>query len=180
MTLKNIKTGILQSIGIDKVRSNFIFASCSTCHSAQGSSIDGDLTIFDYNNFLVRNYPEWIWTAITRARDLSKVKFLKYSDDVNDTFNEACIRSFFNRKVENYKLQDRKARRTIPKEGYVDAQWFIDNIKNQCNYCGCGFSLDMRRGSIMTNLTCQRKDNSLTHTLDHVVAYCKRCNSSCK
>ena len=75
LTLKNTKTGILQSIGIDKVRSNFIFASCSTCHSAQGNSIDGDLTIFDYNHFLVGNYPEFLWTAITRARDLSKVKF---------------------------------------------------------------------------------------------------------
>lgn len=27
--------------------------------------------------------------------------------------------------------------------GHVDVQWFIDNRKNQCNYCGCGFSLAM-------------------------------------
>ena len=180
LTLKNIKTGILQSIGIDKVRSNFIFASCSTCHSAQGSSIDGDLTIFDYNHFLVRNYPEFIWTAITRARDLSKVKFFKYSDDVNDSFNEACIRSYFGRKIENYKLQDRKAKREIPKKGYVDVQWFIDNITNSCNYCGCGFTLNINKGNVMTNLTAQRNCNELPHSLENIIPYCVRCNCSCK
>ena len=46
-----------------------------TCHSTQGSSIDDTITIFDYNHFLVKNYPEWIFTAVTRARDLDKVKF---------------------------------------------------------------------------------------------------------
>ena len=74
-TLKNVKTEILLSLPVDKIRSNFIFAYCSTCHSAQGSSIDDTITIFDYNHFLVKNYPEWIWTAITRCRDLNKEKF---------------------------------------------------------------------------------------------------------
>ena len=82
MTLKNTKTNIPQSIQIKKARDNFVFAHCTTCHSAQGSSIDGDITIFDYNHFDIRNYRELLWTAITRARDLSKVKFHKYSDDV--------------------------------------------------------------------------------------------------
>ena len=68
MTLKNTKTNIPQSIQIKKVRGNFIFAHCTACHSAQGSSIDGDITIFDYNHFDIRNYRELLWTAITRAR----------------------------------------------------------------------------------------------------------------
>ena len=123
-TLKNVKTEILQSLNIEKIRNNFLFAYCSTCHSAQGSSIDGDITIFDWNHFLVRDYKEWIWTAISRARDLNKVKFFKYSDNINDEFNEKCIMSYFERKISNYKEQDRKAKRTIPKEGYVNTQWF--------------------------------------------------------
>ena len=52
MTLKNTKTNIPQSIQIKKVRGNSIFAHCTTCHSAQGSSIDGDITIFDYITIL--------------------------------------------------------------------------------------------------------------------------------
>ena len=71
-TLKNVKTEILQAVEVAKIRSNFIFAYCSTCHSAQGSSIDDTITMFDYNHFLIKNYPEWIWTAITRCRDLNK------------------------------------------------------------------------------------------------------------
>ena len=130
--MKNVKTEILQSLPVDKIRSNFIFAYCSTCHSAQGSSIDDTITIFDYNHFLVKNYPEWIWTAITRCRDLNKVKFYKYTKDIDDVFNQKCIMSYFERKILNYKEQDRKAKRTIPKEGYVNAQWFL-NIISQIN-----------------------------------------------
>ena len=179
-TLKNVKTEILQSLSVDKIRSNFIFAYCSTCHSAQGSSIDDTITIFDYNHFLVKNYPEWIWTAITRCRDLNKVKFYKYTKDIDDVFNQKCIMSYFERKILNYKEQDRKAKRTIPKEGYVNAQWFLNNITNQCNYCGCGFSMDIKNGNIMTNLAAQRKSNELSHELNNIIPYCVRCNCSCK
>ena len=178
MTLKNVKTQILQSIHIDKVRKNFIFAYCMTCHSAQGSSIDGDITIFDWNHFDIRNYREWIWTAIARCRDLNKVKFFKYNSDKTDEFNYKCMMSYDERKIANYK--DRKAKRKIPKEGYVNVEWFLENIKNQCNYCGCGFVTSMNNGNITTNLTCQRVNNEYTHTLDNIVAYCKRCNCSCK
>ena len=151
-----------------------------TCHSAQGSSIDGDITIFDWNHFDIRYYREWIWTAITRCRDLNKVKFFKYNSDKNDEFNYKCMMSYYERKIANYKEQDRKAKRKIPKEGHVNVEWFLDNIKNQCNYCGCGFFTTMNNGNITTNLTCQRVNNEYTHTLDNIVAYCKRCNCSCK
>ena len=76
MKLKNTKTNIPKSIQIKKVRDNFIFAHCTTCHSAQGSSIDGDISIFDYNHFDNRNYREWLWTAITRCRDTVDVDFM--------------------------------------------------------------------------------------------------------
>ena len=94
-----------------------------------------------------------LWTAITRARDLSKVKFYKYSDDVNDELNYKCMKSKYDRNNENYKQQDRKAKRTIPKEGYVNVKCFFDNITNQCNYCGCGFHTIIKGGNITTNLT---------------------------
>ena len=88
--------------------------------------------------------------------------------------------SYFNRKIENYKLQDRKGKRLIPKEGYVNTEWFLNNITNSCNYCGCGFAIDINRGGIMSNLTAQRVNNEEAHTLDNIVPYCRRCNCSCK
>ena len=180
LLLKNVKSGKISPLPIEKARKNFIFAWCSTCHSAQGSSVDEEITIFDYNHFLVKDYPEWIYTALTRCRDLNKVKFFRYSKDTNDEFNKQNTISYFERKIEAYKEQDKKAKRNIPKAGYVNAEWFIDNIKNQCNYCGCGFHIDIRNGNIMSNLTCQRVNNELTHTLDNIVPYCCRCNCSCK
>lgn len=72
LVLNDIKS---QVKGLNKgfARKNFICASCFTCHSVQGSSIDGDIYIFDYNNFLIITYREWLWMAITRASDLSRV-----------------------------------------------------------------------------------------------------------
>ena len=116
---------MVQPLFIQKVWENFIFRHCFTCHSAQGSSIDGNVTIFDWNFYIMRNSPEWLWTAITRERDLRKIKFFKYSDDKEYAFNERCIESYFCRKVENYKLQDKKANREIPKNGCMNADWFI-------------------------------------------------------
>ena len=45
------------------------------------------------------------------ARDLSKVKLYIYSDDVNEDFNCKCVTSKYERKHENYKLQDRKKKK---------------------------------------------------------------------
>ena len=84
LELRNVKTLVVQSLDIQKVREKIIH--CSTCHSAQGSSVDGDITIFNKRNML----------------------------------------SYFNRKIENYKLLDKKAKREIPKDGNVNT------IMNKC------------------------------------------------
>ena len=46
LTLKNVKTNLLQSLEIDKVRKSFIFARCATAHSTQGASLDTDIAVF--------------------------------------------------------------------------------------------------------------------------------------
>ena len=146
----------------------------------QGASVDTDITIFDYNHFSVKDYPEWIYTCTTRARDSNRVKFFRYKTDKNDDLNKQFIMSYFERKNENYKIQDRSVKRKLPKQGYVNSQWFIDNINNQCNYCGCGLYLNKNKGNISSNLSAQRVNNSLTHTLENIVPYCVRCNCSCR
>ena len=57
LLLKNVKTKDIQPLHKDKVRKNFIFAWCSTCHSAQGCSVDEEITIFDYNQFFGKKLP---------------------------------------------------------------------------------------------------------------------------
>ena len=78
--------------------------------------------------FLARNYPEWFWTSLSRARDLSKVKFFKYSKDTHDTLNPKLIMTYFERKIENYKRRDRKAKQQAPTQGYVNAERLLNNI----------------------------------------------------
>ena len=72
-----------------------------------------------------------------------------------------------------------KQKEKTPKEGYVNVKWFFDNITSQCNYCGCGFHTIIKGKNITTNLTAQRVNNEYTHTLNHIISYCGRCNISC-
>ena len=174
ITIANIKTREEITLHIGILRSHFIFAFCYTCHSVQGCSIDDDVTIFGWNHHLITR--EWLWTGITRARDLNRVKFYKYSSDLHEEFNAKCIMNYFDRKVLAYKEQDRKNGFDIPKENYVDAEWLKDNVNGKCANCGCGFVLSMDSGNINSNLTCQRLCNDLPHTKDNVIAFCASCN----
>ena len=57
------------------IDNNFIFSYCGTCHSLQGSSIDKEITIFEWSfKHVSRN---WLYTAITRATHLNNVKLFK-------------------------------------------------------------------------------------------------------
>ena len=84
LTLRNAKTNIEQDISLALLRKNFIYASCYTCHSKQGCSIDGDVIVYVW----MYNYvsKEWLYTSITRSKGLNKVKFYKYeiTRDIKD------------------------------------------------------------------------------------------------
>ena len=88
---------------------HFIHAYCATCHSSQGASLDTSITIHEWDkSHLVSR--EWIWTALTRCRDINKVKFFKA--DVDDTdLNEALVTRYLEHKIKQFKLQDMKAER---------------------------------------------------------------------
>ena len=174
--LINTATNEMQYIPMHLLRKNFIFAYCYTCHSVQGSSIDDSITIFDYKHWLVNK--EWLWTAITRARDLNKVKFYKYSDDKNDVFNKRCVFTYFSRKVQGYKEQDRAGKRKIENNTYIDENWLLEKLNSCCSRCGIEFSINLDKGSIYSNLTAQRINNEMCHIKSNCLAYCKRCNCS--
>ena len=75
-TLQNVKTMEELTILKDKLRSNFIYSYCFTAHSVQGSSIDDEIVIYDWNKGYVSR--QWVWVALSRARDLNKVSFYRY------------------------------------------------------------------------------------------------------
>ena len=166
---------ISQEVPIVILRKHFIFAYCYTCHSVQGSSIDDAIKIFNYNHWLVSK--EWLYTAITRSTDLNKVYFYKYSSDVKeDVFNKNCVYNYMCRKVKGYKEQDHAGKRKVEHKHFITADWLMERLNGCCVKCGIEFHLKMVKGNIQTNLTAQRINNNICHTIENCVAYCKNCN----
>ena len=62
------------------VDKHFRYAYCATCHSRQGTSIGGNITIHEWNkSHLVSR--EWLWCSVGRSKDYSKVYFYDAEDD---------------------------------------------------------------------------------------------------
>jgi hypothetical protein len=134
--------------------------------------VDESLTIFDYKyNFVDK---KWIWTAITRATDLNNVWFYEYDEKPENINN---IKSYFSKKIEGYKLQDSKAKRNIS-NNYVDVDWLMKCINKHCDHCGCNLELNFDNGFISSNITAQRTNNDICHSLDNIVPMCVVCNCS--
>ena len=83
---------------------------------------------------------------------------------------------YFQKKVVNYKSQDKKAKRIIDESKYINKEWLFVCIGKSCGSCGDCLTYARAGGKIDCNLTAQRLDNDLGHYLDNVVPYCIWCN----
>lgn len=179
------KALILQVIASDKkyentdARRKFIFSYCSTCHSAQGQTLDECIAIYDWKFVFISSC--WLWTAVTRATSLDNVYFYKYTEG---EFNTDLIKSYFKRKVESYKEQDVfRTNDKIPKDiikKYVTAEWLMECVSKLCPICNNELYIHFKDGNTYTNISADRVDNSLYHTLDNIQPMCKICNCSKK
>jgi hypothetical protein len=68
----------------------------------------------------------------------------------------------------------------VGEASYVFVGWLRDCIGKSCNSCGdcLTYEYDDEKRTITSNLTAQRIDNSLPHTMDNIVPYCTFCNCS--
>jgi hypothetical protein len=156
-------------VPLEAVKKNFIHNNCRTCHSFQGSSLDCKLTIFDWK--FAHASRKWLYTAVTRATHLKNVLFFDYEEDLS---KQDQMLQYFNKKVAAYRQQDRKAKREIREENYVNTVWLLGCLGKSCG--SCGDALTYERG--LSNLTAQRVDNSVGHQLDNVIPMCSWCNCS--
>ena len=172
VTLVNVATGLQQEINLKKLRQIFIYASCYTCHSKQGCSIDGDVIVYDW----MYNYvsKEWLYTAITRAKDLNKIKFYKH--EITRDIKESEIQRYFNQKVKQYKSQDIEAGRSINEEDYVNAEWLMGQLKNRCTDCNEPFIVERVDHKLTTNLSANRLNNDKAHYISNCNSMCVLCN----
>lgn len=73
MTLQDIYTNEQYKISRDLIY-KFRLTFAKTCHSAQGETLEGDITICDVNFKHVNR--EWFWTAITRVTNFNNILIL--------------------------------------------------------------------------------------------------------
>ena len=154
----------------------FALPYCYTCHSKQGCSIAEAITIFDANTPYVDRY--WLYTAITRARELDKVSIFIHSDQSVAKLEESKLKQYIANKVNCYKEQDKLANRPIT-EDYVDWDWYEKEFgKNQsCHHCQKGFEWKVDKDkNITSDLTFDRLDDSICHSKGNLVLSCWYCN----
>ena len=157
------------------VDKNFIYPYCATCHSSQGSSVKESITIHEWD--LPITSREWIWTALTRCVDFRKVKFY-CNPDFDKHMDKNMIMRYFRNKVENYKIQDRRAGRDINDEEYITAEWCLSQFTSRCKKCNTSFNFETKKGKLCSNFTAQRLCNDTGHEMDNCCAYCFYCNVS--
>jgi hypothetical protein len=162
-------------IDINKLWSIFSLSYCNTCHSEQGCSINSNITIFDCNTPYVNKY--WIYTAITRARDLDKVNIFIHDEREVRSLEYSKFKQYINSKIDGYKEQDRLANRKITKN-YVDFEWFMNqyNKSPTCFHCQKSFELELKEDIVYSDITMDRLDDSICHSCENLVLSCTNCN----
>ena len=83
-TITTVKDGAVifddeLTVPVDIVRKFFIYDSCQTCHSMQGSTTEEKIMIFDWKHPLMNR--KWLWVAITRTTNLDNVIFYDYTEE---------------------------------------------------------------------------------------------------
>ena len=179
VVIENVKTKQQYPTDIETLDTNFIYAYCATCHSSQGASVDKTIAIHEWDKkHLVSR--EWIYTSITRATDLNKVKYFVRTDGDEDELTEEKLMKYFEKKISSYKIQDLKGNREIDESKYIDVQWLMDRMNSRCNRCSCEFEFSIDKGIVFSNMTGQRLDNFQSHHKENCIIYCHKCNCRVK
>ena len=156
----------------------------STCHSLQGVTIHKEFTIFDCN--IAYADRRFIWTALTRATSFKNVTIFKHSDKECKALERCKIKQYYELKIQNYIQQDILSGR-IKKENdtlycknvviddYINYEWFMDQ-EFKCYLCGCNFYFELEDGRVNSNISADRVDCSLPHTINNCKICCYQCN----
>jgi hypothetical protein len=129
--------------------------------------------IYDWQKWYVSR--QWFYTAITRSKDLSRVKFYKY--EIEPEIRKKEMKQYFKNKVDGYKQQDLKANRGIDEREYIDEEWLMSKIGQWCPECHEPFIFEKICGYTTSTLTAQRLENEEGHYMDNCICMCVRCNS---
>jgi hypothetical protein len=164
--IQDIATKEEHNISMAAVRMFFDYGYCFTCHSVQGASFDKGqkITIYDWNTQMAS--AEWLWVAVTRARDLGDIYFY-IGPNLNDHLD---VTQRLKIKVAGYKKQDMNAGRKIDNKNYVDVETLMCYLNTTCT--NCNELLDIN------NMTADRVCCDIGHVKDNIQPMCRYCNCS--
>ncbi|MFM7985490.1 MAG: hypothetical protein ACKPKO_39865, partial [Candidatus Fonsibacter sp.] len=115
---------------ISLLKKNFTHNYCKTCHSFQGNTIEESITIFGHKFAYVSR--KWLYTAVAKATNLKQVYFYDYDESAE---NKKEMILYLATKVENYRLQDKKANRSIDNGSFVTKEWLMGCVGKSCGDC---------------------------------------------
>ena len=161
---------------------------CKTCHSSQGLTIKNKYTIFDTNISYVDR--RWIYTAVTRCTHLENITIFKHSDHECRILDKCKYKQYFELKIQNYIKQDILACRIKQIKGgdifykenkiddYVNCDWIMEQPNFKCYICGCLFDFEIDDGTVNSNFTIDRINNTMYHSKSNCKLCCLLCNTS--
>jgi hypothetical protein len=119
-----------------------------------------------------------IYVAITRCRDLSKINVFVHSKNEVSELNRSKILQHFTNMIEEYKVQDKRAKRELNDDTYINLEWLVKeyNSNKFCPACHNKYILGVVDGSIESNLTVDRVLNNRPHDKDNCRLCCLQCN----
>ncbi len=175
---------IVMSVSKDEIHKHFQYSFAGTAHSYQGLSlVAGEKTTILHANHAFSSR-EWLYVAITRARDLNDLQFVLLSEyEVKDS-QKWREKKYWSFKIDQYKEQDRRAGRSIEETDtlkYINEDWFLEKIEKKTS-CKCGAVFEVvympETASVKSNLTANRIDNRLSHFIQpkNIQAMCLDCN----
>jgi hypothetical protein len=158
------------------------YAHASTGHSQQGLSMDGAVTIFDYqctweaDGRLCGVSPEWVYTALSRARDMSQVYV--FVGALGGT--KTVVRAALERKIYGHRAADKRAGREWVEDEYITADAVFDLLAKQhgrCALCPTRLQLAWARGD-HEQISVDRIDNARAHIVSNCQLTCLGCNKT--
>ncbi len=176
-TIRDVEDDETFTFPVSKL-AQFFLPYANTCHSIQGLSIDGPLTIFDLNTPHIDRF--FVWTAITRSTDFSQVTIFEQSTSELVSLERSRIKRYMQEKVDGYKRQDKIAFREFKPCDFVTVDWIreaYDKLESEtCGTCKEPYVTRIVNGTVESNLTVDRIDNNLAHTKQNSRLCCKECN----
>ena len=144
--------------GVDRLSKEFLsLPYVMTCHSQQGSSIEGNVVIFEAElSYVSKN---WLYVALTRARNLGKIYYVKGGGETD--FDDV---KYMRKKLQGYQTQDRQKGRKWENGQHI----WIDDIKQMSKEqghicCKCHGVMNLINNKSRDDWTVDRMDDSLPH-----------------